>query len=448
MTNKEIAHLLRQMAAALEVKNVDRFRLRAYENAADSIEHETTEIRDIWEQKKLETIPGIGPTLSSHLDELFKTGKVKHFIQETKSLPQAMFDILGIPGIGAKTAYKLSRELKLPKGKKAIASLKTAAEQGKIRNIEGFAEQSEQDILAGIAEQEKRGSRILLATAEPVSEKILDYMKQAPVKVIEPLGSLRRRNATVGDIDLAAATLNPQAVLEHFVKYPDKKTILAKGGNTARIILKNNIQVDLKTQTPDKFGALLQHFTGSKNHNVHLRELAVKKGLSLSEYGIKVKKTGKTEYFATEAAFYQRQDMAWIPPELREDTGEIERALKNKLPNLVKLEDIQGDLHTHSNYDWISSHDYGKDSFKEIINAAVNLGYEYIGLGDHNPSRSQYTEKQIIDLLKRRKEAIEKLRYSYEKNKTTRGIFILNVLEVDILSDGGLALPDKALSEL
>lgn len=452
MNNRQVAKLLRAVAAAYEVKGKNRFKVIAYERAATAIEHATSEIKDLWDNNQLLTIPGVGKNIAKHLDELFKKGKVAYFTKVMKNLPPAMFTLLEIPGIGAKTAIKLCRELKIKSEKKALVKLKKAAQQGKIASIEGFGEESEKDILENIARLGRREDRMLLPFAWELAQKVIDFLKKAGVEgKIEALGSLRRMVATIGDIDLALATNQPQKAIKKFIKFPQAKQVLASGSNTARIILLNNRQVDLKTVKPEAFGALLQHFTGSKQHNIHLREIALKKGWSLSEYGIK--KGKKAQAYSTEEEFYRDLGMAWIPPELREDKGEIEAAQKNKLPKLIKITAIKGDLHTHSNFPIEESHDAGTDPMKVMIQAATKLNYEYLGFSEHNPSLSQHSEKQIIDLIKRKKEAIEKINYSGIKKlpeKPLKRVFkgVFNGLEVDIRPNGDLALPAKALDLL
>ena len=246
--------------------------------------------------------------------------------------------------------------------------------------------------------------------------------------------------ATVGDIDIAVSSNNPQKIIDHFKKFRETQKILEAGSRTSSIVLKNGMQVDLMVQPPEAFGALLQHFTGSKNHNIHLRETALKKGLSLSEYGIRVK--GKLQKFRTEAEFYKFLNLDWIEPELREDSGEIEAAINHRLPKLVSIEDIKGDIHLHSNFPIEPSHDLGANTFKDIITKAKNLNYEYIGFSDHSPSYSNHTKKQVVDLIKKRKEKIEQLKSSH------KNIGILNLLEVDILANGELSIPEEGLKLL
>jgi len=446
MTNREIALLLRKVAGSYIVKDEKKFhfQIRAYQKAADSIENATIELKDLWDEGKLNSIPGIGASLTAHLDELFKTGRVKHFEDIIKSLPKALFILMGISGIGPKTAYKLATILKLSE-KNAVSDLEKAISQHRVRIIEGFGEKSEEELLKSIDDYKKgqtKENRMLLPLAIAIAQEVLIYLRQNKAVIrADPLGSLRRMVTTVGDIDIAVATENPKEVIEHFANYPHAKRVLGKGElASSRIILSSGRQVDLLVQSEKSYGALLQHFTGSKFHNIALRELALKKGLSLSEYGIK--KDGKLIEYRTEEDFYRAVGLPWIPPEIREDTGEIEAAANENLPNLVTIKDIKGDQQIHSDFPIEPSHDLGNSSMEEILNMAKSLKYEYVGFSEHNPSVSKHTDKQIIDLLKRRNEKVEKLRLN---NKDVR---IINLLEVDIIANGDLALKNDALKLL
>lgn len=442
MNNQKIAGNLRAVAAAYEVKGKDPFRIRAYQNAADSVEHASREVKDLWEEGKLSQLPGVGANIAKHLDELFKTGKVTYWQKTFKSLPGSMFKLLEVPGIGPKTAFKLSKELKLSE-KKAVSNLKKAALNKRIETIEGFGKESQQVILKGIEEYQRRENRMLLPKASAIANDLINYMQTCKEVIrIDPLGSLRRRSPTIGDIDFAVATEFPKIVVDHFTKYSKVNLVLAAGELTSRVKLTSGEQVDLKVQNPETYGALLQHFTGSKNHNISLRERVLKKEMSLSEHGIKVK--GKLRKFADEKQFYNSQGLDWIPPELREDRGEIQASQKHKLPKLVKLDQIKGDLHLHTNFGWRSSHDAGENSMREMITKAIKLGYKFVGIGDHNPSKSFYSNKQLISQVKKRSDIVSKLKSS----KAFSNIEIFNTLEVDILSDGSLAIPDKALQTL
>jgi len=445
MTNTQIAELLRAIAASYQLKGEEknRFRIIAYQRAADAGEHASSELKDLWDDGKLKEVPGIGESIASHLDEIFRTGTSKHFEAVMKGLPPAMFELMEVPGIGAKTAQKLVSEL----GIKSLSELEKAAKKGKVAGLGGFGEQSQSDILKSIEETKGRTKRQLLPYAAAHAGAIIEWMlKNKLVKRADPLGSLRREASTVGDIDIAVATDHPVEALAHFVKYPKKSRILEKGDRTASIILPGDVQVDLMVQPPDAYGALLQHFTGSKHHNIALREYALKHGMSLSEYGIKIK--GKLNKFSTEEDFYKKLGMDWVPPEIREDTGEIETALTHKLPNLVELKDIKGDLQIHSDFDIETSHDLGESSMQDVVKEADKLGYEYIAFTEHNPSKSKHNEQQVIDILKRKKEAIEKLNYSFVKNHCKSVKKVFNSLEIDILPEGGLSIPDTALDLL
>lgn len=432
--NKDIARLLGEIAAAYEAKGENRFKIIAYDNAATSVEHATSELKDLWEEGKLNSVPGLGKSIREHLDELFKTGKVKHFEEVKKSLPPGMFSLLDIGGLGPKSAYKLALELNI----KNPEDLEEAAKKGKIRKIPGFGEKSEQDILTAISELKGRGTRHLLPLAFATAERVLDHLRKIrQVKRAEPLGSLRRMVATVGDIDIAVASDHPQVVIDLFKRFHEIERILEAGPRKASVLLRNGIQIDLMVSPTRAFGALLQHFTGSKNHNIALREYAIKKGMSVSDYGIKVK--GKLHEFKTEEEFYKFLSMDYIEPELREDAAEIEAALEHKLPKIIDAGNIKGDIHLHSNYPIEPSHDLGEDSFETIIKRAKELGYEYVGLSDHSPGFSTHTKQQIIDLIKKRTETIEQLKSS------SKNIGVLNLLEIDILTNGRLSVPEEGL---
>lgn len=444
-TNKEIAKLLREIAAAYEIKDKNRFRVSAYNKAADSVEHASMEAKDLWDEGRLDEIPGVGKNIAAHLDELFRTGKVKHFTEVKKGVPAGMFNILDVPGMGPKTAYKLAKELKIGD----VDDLKNAAEEGKIAGLKGFGEQSQNEILKGVREYKRRSGRILLPDAYKEAQKIIRVLERVPgVLRVDALGSLRRMVPTVGDIDLAVASDDPDAVVETFVKMKGVKRVLAKGSAKASVVLSNNYQVDLRVQSPKGYGAQLQYFTGSKNHNIHLRKVANEMGLSLSEYGIKSVNESMSQgvkEFPTEEEFYEYLGMDWIPPELREDTGEIEAAMEHQLPDLVELEDIKGDLHLHCIPNFRTSHDEGQSSKEEIIDKAAELGYEYVCLGNHNPSVSGHNEQDVKKIVEAKSKEIEQLRYSVGRK---RGIKLLNMFEIDLLSNKSLAISNEILRRI
>ncbi|MFZ5845651.1 MAG: DNA polymerase/3'-5' exonuclease PolX [Patescibacteria group bacterium] len=447
MTNLEIAQLFRQMAAAYQILDENRFKIIAYERAADSLEHLTSEAKDLWDDGKLGEVPGIGKAIADHLDELFRNGRVKHWEAVMRKVPEAVFPLLSVPGIGPKKAYKLVRELKLKDAKTAIKDLEKAAKAGTIAPIEGFGERSQDVIYEGIGIFKKgqvKENRMPLPIADSIAQGVIDYLKKhQAARRVDALGSLRRQVATVGDIDIAVATSKPREIIDHFLAYPHQK-VVEKGPSGATLLLTNGRQVDLRVQLPSAYGAMLQYFTGGKNHNIKLREYALDKGLSLSEYGIKNVKTGKIRKFSTEEDFYKALVLDYIPPELREDQGEIEAAKSGKLPGLLELKDIKGDLHIHTNYDLEPSHDLGKNTLAEHLDRAVALGYEYLGLSDHNPSIANHSSKQILEIMKRRKDKYEQ-QYNSWKVRVKKRVQILIMCEVDILPDGKLALPEEAL---
>jgi len=443
ISNREIVKLFREIVAAYEAKGENRFKIIAYENAATGVEHATSELKDLWDDGLLDTVPGLGKTIRGHLDELFKFGKVRHFERVKKALPKGMFSLLDVGGLGPKSAYKLAKELNLNN----LRDLQKAAKMGKIRNIPGFGPKSESDILTAIDELKGKSSRYLLTEAFPVAQRVLKYLRgHSDCERAEPLGSLRRMLSTVGDIDIAVASKKPKEIIAHFKNFKEIKRILDAGDRKSSVLLQNGMQVDLIVQPTKAFGALLVHFTGSKAHNISLREYAIKKGMSVSDYGIKVK--GKLKEFVTEEDFYKFLGLDYIVPELREDSGEIEAAYRpasgksNGLPKVVNHKDIRGDIHLHSNYPIEPSHDLGTASFEQIIKKAKELNYEYIGFSDHSPGYSTHTNKQIIDLILKRKKKIEYLKSKY------RGFGILNLLEIDILTNAKLSVPQEALKLL
>ena len=468
MSNIEIAELLRAVAASYQLKgqNENKFKIIAYERAADAVEHASSELKDLWDEKKLEEIPGVGKSIAGHLSDLFETGRSAHFQEIMKGLPPQMFDLMIVPGIGAKTALRLTQNLDIGINNPLI-DLEKAAKNGEIEVLEGFGKESQEDILRSLSEVKGRSKRLLLPYATEVAREVIDWIKKSKyVEKTDPLGSLRRFASTVGDIDIAVATENPKEVLEHFTNYPKKQRILEKGDRTASIVVASDVQVDLMVQPPKSYGSLLQHFTGSKHHNIALREFALKKGLSLSEYGIRevdkkneTKKTLKGNQkilrkFADEESFYNYLGLAWIPPELRENTGEIEASLRSVqgkpggLPKLLENSDIKADLQIHSDFDIETSHDLGLSSMEEIVDKANSFGYEYIALTEHNPSHSRHSEKEIIDILKRKKEKVEQVNATYVKDVKGSVKYVFNSLEFDILSNGKLPVPDAGLDLL
>ena len=436
LSNTAIARLLREIAAAYEVKNENRFKIRAYDAAADSIEHATSEVKDLWEEGRLGDLPGVGKSISSHLDEYFRTGKVKHFEEVKKGFPSGMFTIFGLEGVGPKRAYRLAKELKV----KTIEDLHQAVREKKIEKIEGFGRRSQELILKAIEGREQHKERILLPVAFSIAERLIEQILRLPGVVrADPLGSLRRMVSTVGDIDIGIATTEPQKVVKEFTSLPDVARVVGAGGAKATVVLKTGRQVDIRVHNPKSYGALLQYFTGSKSHNIHIRKIANDQGLSLSEYGVKKYQGGKItgEYLPTETEeeFYRLLKLPWIPPELREDTGEIEAAQKGQLPKLVEVADVLGEIHVHT------THSDGEETTASMVEEAIRLGRKYIGISDHSPSVLTRGLSQAKEEILKRKREIERLR---EKYQGKIGLFF--GAEVNIDAQAKMALPDEMLA--
>lgn len=443
LSNKQIVQLFKESLAAMEVKGANFFKIRAYQNAIAILDNITSSIYDIWLNKNVDSIPGIGQGIEQHLNELFTTGTVKEWEALKKGLPDGMFGILGLRSIGAKKAYKLALTFKLTNRETAIDELKEHAKRQEIRILPGFGEKSESQILEAIEQSKVHKSekqRTLLYKAEEIMDDLTLHMKQLDCIVqIEACGSYRRRNPTVGDLDVPIATTDPQRTMEHFLKYPQIGDIVTKGDKRSTVVLKNDMQVDAYVVPPESYGAMVQYFTGNKQHNILLRTYALEKGKSLSEYGIKDKVTGDIKEFSNEKDFYAYIGLPYIPPEIRQGTTEIEFAIKNKLPKLVELKDIKGDLHVHST----DSQD-ASNELDDIIEKCLSLGYEYVGISDHIPSIQTHGYDGVAKIIQDKKEKIKKANERYNK----RGIHILLGYEVNILSDHKMSWPDEFLKEL
>jgi DNA polymerase (family 10) len=465
MTNQEFATTFRQIAAVYQILGENRFKIIAYERAADAIEHEPRRVIDLIHDGKMEDIPGIGSTIRGHILEFVETGRISHFDTIFSKVPAAIFPLLSVPGIGPKKAMAIVDHLKLTDRTTACMDVLAAAKAHKLQDLPGFGPQSESLIRENIERTLQFGAkekRILLSSADEIATLLSEYLRKDPaVKHIDTLGSLRRRSPTIGDIDLAVVTDDPEAVIDRFVAYPHE-TIIERGPTGASILLTNGVHVDLRIANESSYGAMLQYFTGSKNHNVRLRTRAGTLGLSLSEYGIKVEndkekdrldklgkwnETRKLFEFKDEQSFYSSMGITYIPPELREDRGEIEAGLAKNLPREVTLADVRGDLHIHTSYDLSSSHDLGDDPVSVVFDTASELGYEYVGISDHNPSVSTHTEQEVVEIMKKRYEWYQAEQKKWEK-KTGKTIGLFVMLEIDITPEGSVSLPQEAFNYL
>jgi len=430
MRNKEIAKLFRQIAQDLEVLEENPFRIRAYLKAAQSIESLSEDIAEVARKDHLEQIPGIGKDLAAKIKEILKTGRLKFLDQLKKRVPEGLTLLLSIPGLGPKTAKLLYDELKI----KNIQQLEKAVRTHKISSLAGMKEKTEENISRGIALIKKAKERMLLAEATSLANEFIQKLKKLKeIKQIQPAGSLRRNKETVRDIDILVTSSKPDKVMNVFTNLDQIREVLASGPTKSSVLIEDDVQVDVRVVKPKSFGAALLYFTGSKEHNIKLRQLALKKGWKINEYGL----FRKNKWLAgkTEQEIYKKLKVSYIAPELREDTGEIEAATKGKLPKLVELKDIKGDLHLHSK--WSD----GILAIEDIAHVAREKGYSYIALTDHSQSL-KVASGLSIERLKKQIDLIHKL------NKKFKDFRILAGSEVDIKSDGSLDFPDKVLKEL
>ncbi len=431
MKNKELAEIFDKWADILEFMGDNPYHIRAYRNAARLIRDLSEDIELLAKEGKLSQLPGIGQRLQAKILEFLRTGKISEFEKLKSQVPDTIFTLLEIPGVGPKTVKLLYEKL----GVRSLEDLKRAIEKGELLKLPGFGPKKVEKIRKGIELFEKSGGRILLGVAVFIADRIVNQLKEhSAVDRISVCGSTRRMKETVGDIDILASGKNNLEIIEAFVNLPNVKEVLWKGPKKATVIVEEGEQVDLRVSEPDSYGAALQYFTGSKAHNIHLRTICLKLGYKLNEYGLfkgDEKIAGKTE-----EEIYSALGMDTPAPEIREDTGEIEAALEHRLPKLIGYKDVKGDLHLHSN--WSD----GASTIEDYVKRAIELGYKYIAITDHSKSLRVANGLTEEDLLRRNYE-IDKLNQKYG-----RKIRILKGTEVDILPDGSLDYPDEILSQL
>ncbi|MDD4062310.1 MAG: DNA polymerase/3'-5' exonuclease PolX [Candidatus Pacebacteria bacterium] len=424
MKNQEIAKILYDMADRFAMDGV-AFKPYAYRKAADVLIYEE-DIENIYERgglKELESMPGIGKHIALKIEEYLKTGKIKQYELLKKETPVDLEELTKVEGVGPMTVKTLYQELKV----KNIKDLKRAAERHKIAPLFGFGEKTEQAILEGIGFLDKTQGRVSVAIAFVEANRIIDYLKTMPeVENISIAGSLRRMKETVGDIDILVSSKNPKKVMEYFVKIPEVQKVWGQGTTKTSVRMKGGYNVDLRVVPKTSFGSALQYFTGSKEHNINLRKIAIAKGLKLNEYG--VFKGNKKIAGETEESIYSALDLNWIPPELREG------AIKPKPKNLIDYNDIKGDLHCHTTWSG------GSGSIEEMAQKAMSLNYLYIGIADH----TKYLRIENGLDEKRLKEQRKEIDLLNKKLK----IHILQGCEANILADGSIDIKDSALKEL
>lgn len=445
--NADIANIFEEIADLLEIQGENPFRIRAYRNAAREMQSLGVPAAEmIAKGEDLTELPGIGDDLAAKIQELVETGKCKALEKLRAKFPPTITTLLRLPGLGPKRVKTLYDELKV----ESVAALRQAARAGLIRELPGFGEKTEAAILEALAQHAEEATRFKLAIAAQYAEPLVAYLKKSRnVRQVEIAGSYRRFRETVGDLDILATTAGKSDVMERFVQYDEVREVMAHGETRATVRLKCGLQVDLRVVPQESFGAALQYFTGSKAHNIEIRRLGQQKKLKINEYGVfrGTKAIGRSRHPAsrdtraslriagkTEESVYAAVGLPWIAPELRENRGEIEAARKGKLPRLVELEDLRGDLHAHTRAT------DGHHTLKEMAEAARAHGFEYLAITEHS---RRLTVAHGLDVhgLRKQMEEIDRL------NGKLSGITILKGIEVDILEDGDLDLPDEVLGE-
>jgi len=430
MKNQEISNIFYEIADLLEIKGEMPFKVRAYRRAAQRIETLEDDIEEIYREGKLREIPGIGEALAKKIGEIIETGKLEYLEKLRREIPKSIVGLMSIPGLGPKKTAVLYKKL----GIESIEELKKAAEQGKLRDLDGFGEVTERNILRGIEMLQRSMGRVLLSIAFEDGSHLVDYLKKnSDALNISIAGSLRRMKETIGDIDILVSSLKPESIMDFFVKYQDVDQILVKGSTKTSVVLRDGLQVDLRVVKPESFGAALQYFTGSKEHNIQIRNLAIKRGLKVNEYGVFEKDSDKYVAGKTEEEVYKTLGLQYIEPEMRENRGEIELAQKNKLPHIVGYDDIKGDFHIHSQ--WSD----GTASIEEIARYGKKLGYEFVGIADHSASLKVARGLSEERVMKK----IEEIRRIQEKVD----IKIFAATECDIKPDGSLDYSNSILKE-
>ncbi len=432
MNNGEVARVFQDIADLLELKGESIFKIRAYQKAVRSIEQLPVDLSQLMAEGKLREVPGIGDAIEKKITELLTTGRLKYYEDLRAEFPEGVVSLLQVPGVGPKTAVRLSTEL----GVRSVADLEKAIVDGRVAGLFRMGDKTAENILRGVQSMRTKEQRIPIGQALPLAEQMMaDLQERAAVRNLTTAGSLRRFRETIGDIDLMGTAADAQAVLEAFTSLPQVREVLARGGTKASVVTRGNLQVDLRVVPDDQYGSLLQYFTGSRQHNINLRERAVRQGLSLSEYGITVAQTGELEKYATEQAFYGRLGLQYIPPELREGTNEILLATEHKVPEPIGPADVRGDLHVHTS--WSDGH----DSIEDMARAARAMGYWYLAITDHSKGLG-IAHGLTAERLREQRDEIRRV------NDGLPDIHVLAGIEVDIRADGSLDLPDAVLAEL
>jgi DNA polymerase (family 10) len=427
--NSDVADLLEELADVSEVLGEQGFRVLAYRRAATRIRETASSIAELALAGRAKELSGIGGTIEAKIVELTETGQMEALEKRRAEVPGEVTQFLRLPGLGPKTAARIWREL----GVTTLDGLREAAEQERVRTLQGLGAKSEERILDALAKgfgpaPERRG---LLGVGLPVVREVVQALREHPAAVeVSEAGSVRRGRETFRDLDVIATATDPAALIEHFVTLPWVLEVAARGDTKATVVTKQGLRLDLRVVPPEDFGSLLQHFTGSKHHNVALREEAQRRGMSVSEYGVTVVETGEVHRFQTEDELYRFLGYEWIPPELRENDGELEAARNGALPQLVEVGDLVGELHCHST--WSSD---GRSSIEEMARAARGLGYRFLALTDH----SHYLREGRLDAQWREID---------EVNGRVKPFRVLKGIEANIRTDGTVDVADEILASL
>ena len=429
--NVDIAGIFDTIADYLEIGDENPFKIRAYRNASRTIRGLGPELRDMLAAgEELTDLPGIGKELAAKIVEILETGTVQALEKLKEKVPAGVIEMLRIPGLGPKRVGTLYRELKI----ESLAALKQAAQAGRIQAFPGFGAKTEQHIREALEALAQREARVSIAAARPFVDRLESYLQTVPgVSEVAVAGSFRRGKETVGDIDMLVAADESSPVMERFVAFEDVGRVLAQGPTKSSILLRSGLQVDMRLVDRGSFGAALQYFTGSQAHNIAVRRIGRQRGLKINEYGVFT--ADKRIAGETEESVYRTLDLPWIPPELREDRGEIEAAREGKLPRLVELGDLKGELHSHT-----SATD-GRNSLEEMALAAKRCGLTYLAVTDH----SRFL--RMVDGLDERR-LVSQMKEIDRLNAKLKGITLLKGIEVEILEDGSLDLPDRVLKRL
>ncbi|MDA1128292.1 MAG: DNA polymerase/3'-5' exonuclease PolX [Chloroflexi bacterium] len=432
-TNEQIAELFEEMGALLEMKGDTIFKIRAYQRAARTIEQLSSPLAQAVENgENLTKIPGVGKAISEKIAEFIKTGQVAAHQKLLNELPSGVLELKEIPGIGPKTAMAISQEL----GITTVAGVAEAAEDGRLATLPRMGKRAAENVLRHIKAVDSMGDRTPIGQALSVAEEVIAALraKCPEIESMFPAGSLRRWEETIGDIDLIGTAPDPEAVGDALVSLPMVKDVLVHGPKKTSVVVDSGMQIDLRIGEPGAFGAMLQYFTGSQQHNIRLRDFANRKGLSLNEYGITDTETGEVEKFADEESFYARLGLPLIPPELRTGLYELDAGLEDRVPTLVEESDLKGDLHLHS--EWSD----GNDPIELMIEAAAVQGYEYMALTDHSAGlgvANGLSNERLVSQI----ELLHTMQQKYD-------ITILCGSEVDIRANGELDFPDEILAQL